>query len=276
MVSSFQRIAKGEGIKADKDALLEIAKLSDGSFRDGAKIIEEVSTNKSSITVDLIDKKYKTKSANKYALDLIDSFSNKDSKKGIKIVSDASSEGLDFKILTEDLINRLHENLISQIIEEKGDLSANETKELIKMLVKSHQSIKYALLPQLPLELTIVEWAALDSVTELASSSKGNVSSEEKELGTVISMENEKEVSGKKEEKHDNILVDLIEAVKLDNFSIAGVLRGCKVEKFDDKELTLSTNYKFHKERLNDKKIVALIESKLKSITKKDIKFKVI
>jgi len=35
-VHSLQRIVKAEEIKADKEALLEIAQLSDGMFRDGA------------------------------------------------------------------------------------------------------------------------------------------------------------------------------------------------------------------------------------------------
>jgi len=42
LVRSMQRIVKAEEIKADKQALLEIAKLSDGSFRDGVKILEEI------------------------------------------------------------------------------------------------------------------------------------------------------------------------------------------------------------------------------------------
>src|ERR1035437_6549591 len=41
-VRSLQRVVKAEELKADKEALLEIAKLSDGSFRDGVKLLEEV------------------------------------------------------------------------------------------------------------------------------------------------------------------------------------------------------------------------------------------
>ena len=60
MVSSLQRIVKAEEIKADKEALLEIAKLSDGSFRDGGKILEEVSVfaGRKNITADLVNEKF--------------------------------------------------------------------------------------------------------------------------------------------------------------------------------------------------------------------------
>jgi len=42
LVHSFRRIAKGEKLAVDDATLLAIAKLSDGSFRDGAKLLEEL------------------------------------------------------------------------------------------------------------------------------------------------------------------------------------------------------------------------------------------
>ncbi|MEK9175814.1 MAG: DNA polymerase III subunit gamma/tau [Patescibacteria group bacterium] len=272
LVSSFQRIVKGEGIKADKEALLTIAKLSDGSFRDGVKILEELSTHSSNITANLIERNYKTESVNKYVTDLISAFAKKDAGEGIKIVDRAAKEGVDFKLLSEDLIDMLHQGLIFQVNGEKFDLSLEQTKNLIKLLVKSHQSIKYALLPQLPIELTIVEWAAVNE-SRIMNQELSQVSS-------LHDTKSERIVPVKKPSigvsENDKILLDLINRIKRENFSIAGVLRGCKVEKFDKKELILSTSYKFHKERLKDKKISELIEVKLKEITGEKTKFSVI
>ena len=77
-------------------------------------------------------------------------------------------------------------------------------------------------------------------------------------------------------DKDDKILEDLINSVQKDNFSVAGVLRGCKVEKFDSGELVLSTNFKFYKERLSDIKVVDLIEKKLFDITNDKIKITIV
>ncbi len=264
--SSFGRIAKGEELKIDKEALAQIARLSDGSFRDGAKILEELSTSSKNITLELIEKKYKTQSIDKSVLDLIESFEKKDSKKGIKIVSDLAADAADFKIIVESLIDTLHKNLIAQIGgESPSGLNLQEVKKLIEMLVKTHSSIKYAVLPQLPLELTIIEWASL---TEAPIESQVETKEAVKVESTI-----KKPLS--KSPENDNILESLIEEIKKENFSIAGVLRGCKLERSNNSELVLSTSFKFHKERLSEEKIIKLVEEKIEKITGKKIKFSI-
>ncbi len=261
--SSFGRISKGEDLKIDKEALEQLARLSDGSFRDGAKILEELSASSKNITLKLIEEKYKTQSIDKSVIDLIESFKNKDSKKGIRIVSDLSNEAADFKLIVESLIDRLHKNLLSGVNGEKTDLGLDSTKKLIEMLVKTHTSIKYAVLPQLPLELTIIEWAAIsDNVIE-----PKQIEKEEKSVAPSAKKPLPKAT------ENGNILESLIEEIKKENFSIAGVLRGCKIEKSTDKELVLSTEFNFHKERLSDEKIIKLVEEKIEKLTGKKIKF---
>ena len=260
--SSFGRIAKGEELKIDKEALEQIARLSDGSFRDGAKILEELSTSSKDITLDLIEKKYKTQSIDKSVLDLIESFEKKDSKKGIKIVSDLANDASDFKIIVETLIDVLHKNLIAQVGGESSlGLTLSETKKLIEMLVKTHTSIKYAVLPQLPLELTIIEWAASNTVSPDSEGSSISVS--KSAINDRIKIEPIAKKPLSKSPENGNILESLIDEIKKENFSVAGVLRGCKVEKANDSELVLSTEFKFHKERLSDEKIIKLIEEKI-------------
>ncbi len=293
LMHSFQRIAKGEGIKIDKEALRQIAKLSDGSFRDGAKILEELSLSSKNITVSLIEKKYKTASIAKFVSDLISSFEKKDAKSGIKIVGKLADENVDFKLFVENLISALHANLIAQVGGQKFEMSLDETKRLIEMLAKSYVSIKYAVLPELPLELTIVEWAA--STSNVAQANAASPSSENEEVSKVPhvsrvskgdrsseiieseeqSSSSQKVANSSNSPRHDKILGDLIEAVKKENFSIAGVLRGCKVERFDKKELILSTGFKFHKERLNDPKIIEMLEKFVTEITGSKVKFAV-
>ncbi len=262
-ISSFGRISKGEDLRIDKEALEQLARLSDGSFRDGAKILEELSASSKNITLNLIEEKYKTQSIDKSVTDLIESFKNKDSKKGIQIVSELSNEAADFKLIVESLIDRLHKNLLSGVNGEKTDLGLESTKKLIEMLVKTHTSIKYAVLPQLPLELTIIEWAAISgNVIE-----SKQVDKEEK----FVALSAKKPLP--KATENGNILESLIEEIKKENFSIAGVLRGCKIEKSNDKELVLSTEFNFHKERLSDEKIIKLVEEKIEKLTGKKIKF---
>ena len=68
LVRSFQRITKNEKINIETPALLEIAKLSDASFREGAKMLEELSLSYGNrkITKDLVLEKYKLSGVEKY------------------------------------------------------------------------------------------------------------------------------------------------------------------------------------------------------------------
>lgn len=283
LVHSFKRILEGEKIKADDDALLELAKLSDGSFRDGAKILEEIALNEKHITLSTIEKKYNFQTFNSSIDELILAFRERDSKKGIKVISDLANENVDFKIFTEALIENLHKTLISQVQEGVGD--AVETRNLISMLVKSYASIKYAVLPQLPLELAVVEWCSDEDIESRIKNlenqeSKTNdiIKVNKQNIETKLDEQNEAKVStatGKSLVKHDKILEDLIAKVKSENFSIAGVLRGCSVEKYDEKVLELSTEFRFHKEKLSDKKIIEMLEKNMKEITGKEIKVKI-
>ncbi len=269
LLSSFRRIVKEEGIKVDKESLIQIAKLSDGSFRDGAKILEELNASSKNITLNLIEKKYKTQSINKYVTDLISSFEKRDAKAGIAIVSSMVEENVDFKLFSENLINNLHQNLISQIENNGSSQDITQAKNLIEFLVKAHVSIKYSVLPQLPLELTIVEWAVASNAASQSSDSVSPSSESTESHFVPVSV-------GTSRDKHDRILEDLIQELKKENFSIAGVLRSCKVEKFDKKDLILSTGFKFHKERLNDKKNIDLIEKAILKITDEKVKFSVV
>ncbi len=281
LVSSFKRIVKGEGIKADLDALLLIAQMSDGSFRDGAKILEEISSEKTNIDIKTVEGKYNFTSVNKSVTELIQALNEKDLKKGIGIVSSLEKDGVDFKLFTEKVIDTLHKKLISQI--DQNSTEAIQTKNLITMLVKVHISIKYAVLPQLPLELTIVEWCSQD-----VENTEVGIKNQELSVGVSkverVKTDNEpareetpdiKNSSSQPSSGNDKILLELIDKVKKENFSVAGVLRGCSVEKYDRKTLVLSTEFIFHKERLSDKKVLDMLEKFMEEITQEKTKISI-
>ncbi len=248
LVHSFKRILKGEGLVAEDEALEEIAKLSDGSFRDGTKILEEISEGSNKITKKEIDAKYKTATISLNLEEVLSSLEVKDLRKGLQAVQKLSEEGVDFKQFMEELIGRLHSQMLDSAFEGKN---VEEKRNLLILLSKSYSSIKYALLPQLPLELAIVEWCAKSSEA---------IPSEAAQVEQTIP-------APPAVSKHDKILKDLIERVNKDNFAIAGVLRGCRVESFDKGTMIISTSFKFHKERLDEQKTINMLEEVLKDIT---------
>jgi len=133
------------------------------------------------------------------------------------------------------------------------------------------------------LELAVVEWCSQGEVSGIKYqvSSEAEINSDFKREEKDIKDSNSQPTkttssSGLHASKHDNILESLIENVGKDNFSIAGVLRGCAIKSFDNKSLVLSTEYKFHKERLSDKKVIDMLENKLKEIIGKEINVEIV
>jgi DNA polymerase-3 subunit gamma/tau len=267
LIHSFGRILKGEGLKADPDALLEVAALSDGSFRDGAKILEDLSSA-NHITVQVIEKKFKTQTLSKNLESLISAFAEKDAKSGIKIIDSLAREGIDFKLLTESLINRLHASLVSQIEGESFPLSLADTKKLLEKLIGAHMSLRYAVLPQLPLELLIVEWSSQGDEESGIEDPEPSVPQDRNSAPAKMTSQIASE--------DDKILVELRDKIKGENFSIAALLRDSKVKEFDGKKLSIAAKIKFHKEKLSEPDTIKLLEENLKDMTKKNIKVNIV
>ncbi|MEK7186261.1 MAG: DNA polymerase III subunit gamma/tau [Patescibacteria group bacterium] len=299
LVRSFSRIIESEKIKADKEALLDIAKFSDGSFRDGVKVLEElaVASNGKEITRDFVAKIYQTTGINKNTDELIDCFIKKDAKKGIGLIKELTESGIDFKYFSDNLLSRFHEILLEKVGVRKGDskiaekIDLGELKDLIELLSLSSGKIKYSVLPQLPIELALVEWAVKnsgddssvlpyvenDARYEVFSNVRGPVRSfppisarsdfsSKSELRAVGSPSS----SATPSDKSVDLFTQLIDKVKSKNQSIAGCLRGCSVQEMKNGELIIETKFKFHKEKLEENDAKKLIEDALVEITGKD------
>lgn len=121
LVRSMQRITKAEGIKADKEALLEIAKIADGSFRDATKILEEVAVfaGRKTVTADLVNEKFNTLGISENLAAMLDALVQKDVKKGLTICKELVKQGMDFKFFIEQLVERLHLLLLQEVGVEK-------------------------------------------------------------------------------------------------------------------------------------------------------------
>jgi DNA polymerase-3 subunit gamma/tau len=293
LVRSFERIVKAEKLKADKKALNLIAGLSDGSFRDGVKILEEmslVSKNKK-ITTELVEQKFQISSIEYQIAELIRCLEEKDTKSSLMIVSKIVEDGIEMGYFIEELINKLHSLMLAKIgVGEKLEignwkLEIGELKRLIEMLSKAASELKYAVLPQIPLELVIVEWGLsargpvglyphpTSSVAPLPAGARwGSPASATPRVDEAPKI-TQQNMAGYNE--NDALWTALIDKVKTYNHSIAGVLRGCRIKSYDGKTLLLETNFKFHKDKLGERKTQEILEEACKEIARKNVKIEV-
>jgi len=315
LVRSFTRIVKAEKIDIENEALKYIAGFSDRGFRDGAKILEEVMmlADGKTITRKLIEEKYQVSGVSHLVSDMLEALVKRDLKKGLEIVAKLEGQGADFRYFLQLLLEMLHENLLAQVgiqnakYEQETKFDISEIKKLFELLTKAAQDIKSAIVPQLPLELAIIDYcqhnseAAVKKTTppSVKKSTDVTVSTLRKQVGDI--KKNEALYGIKKQEEQPESAIktatvelmhaapngdvtdewlahfweQLIYEIKQHNHTIAGVLRGARIKSFDKKLLIIEASYKFHKERLDDIKTRELLLKIAKSLTGKDVEIKV-
>jgi len=258
MKRSFKRIVKGEGLNIDDEGLSSIVKLSDGSFRDGAKILEEVAINfgKRKVGRKNIEESFNVATIKGGVEAILANLSQKDVKKALAQVEELKKQKVDFRLFAEELLSFLHGLLMTQLqvsqeseyekFLKQAKLDTRKLKKLIEIFSHSYSQIKFSPLPQIPIELGIIEYSLLDETKEVLEHSE-------------ISQAND----GK-------MLNEIIEKINKQNRSIAAVLRGAKLGTDEDNRIILITSYKFHKERLDDPSVKTMIAKAYQEITGKN------
>ncbi len=319
LVRSFKRIVDGEKLQVDDDALEIIARMSDGGFRDGVKILEELSlfANGKPITKESFEKSFKISKIPLQVTSLLGAMKSNKPKSGIEVIQELATEGIDLKFFISQVIAELHKKLLlaMEVETQKNELpdtvrfEMNEIKALVMLFTNAYQEMKYSVLPQLPLELAVIEWCDLTQEQPkqkaepqkryVVQDTEVSVSSLRKQVGTIKKLKAlyGTPASAKQNVSDDEVVVktpsvellhtsgdgsvtkewlevfwrSLIDEMKQYNHTVAGVLRGCTIKSYADQQLIIQTSYKFHKERLDDMKNHESLMKVSKLLTGKDI-----
>ncbi len=179
IIKKLEFISKEEGIKFEKEALSVIALSSRGSFRDAESLMDKC--------ISFSDKEKKVKTEDVKELlgiveieqisKLVESLINNNSKEAIIFLNQAVQSGIDIQEFTKALINYLRQSLLFKInpdsknpvflglTEEEHQKLQKQTEKLeteriqniLEAMIEAENKIKYASIPQLPLELAIIE-----------------------------------------------------------------------------------------------------------------------
>ena len=299
LVRAFKRIVEGEGLKVSDEVLNKIAKLSDGGFRDGTKILEELAalSGKGLITEALFEEKHQVSSIHTKIENLLKACQDRDIKTAFEIVSHLQSEGVDISYFLSELILTLHTVLLGRVGIETDSFSETnfditDIKQLISLFSRASGEMKYAVVPTLPLELAVIEWC--QNVGGLSTNDAGFsrekvVTKEEITVSTLRrqagNMAKERAVHGDTVEKAARVKSDPAEVsilkyratgdhtqewmdalwknalseIKNHNHMIAGVLRSCRLVSYDREVLIIEAVAPFHKEKLEETKAFAAL-----------------
>jgi DNA polymerase-3 subunit gamma/tau len=184
IVERLKFIAKEEGVKIDSAALELVALNADGAARDAESLLGQVmAMEDKEITLEEVQTILGTTDITS-VVKMSDFFAKKDAKAAIGFVNQLAEEGFDLAQFAKSLINYLRKMMIlsgwrgtgeerqvmrqliapelteeqfKTILEQGQKFSSADYIKLIRLLIRAENEIKSSVLPQLPLELVIVE-----------------------------------------------------------------------------------------------------------------------
>lgn len=283
IIEKLNQIADSEKIKVSDVELRKIAEASLGGFRDAETLLQQVIEGE--INVDSL---LSASSKEKY-IECVDYLITCKASKALTIVNDVFEEGVDLYVWVGELLKYLRTLIfvksgVSESATEVTDEIIEATKQQAKkvdlrwlvkttnILLEAHKSIRSAFIPQLPVEIAIVEMCAQDEDDcnedlpedkprggkESKSSRKGGNDDEEEVKKDSDKSDEKPVISIKKvQTKWDSFVKQSKEL----NHSLAALLTSSKPVRVEGNSLVLEVFYPFHKERLECAKTKKMLEN---------------
>lgn len=273
LASSLTRIIKGEKIKIDKESLLLIAQRASGSFRDAAKILEQIVTEKKLLDAKSIEEfLFNRRSFN--AEEFIGFLSGRETKKALETISQVIQKGGSIQTLIETVLFKFREGLLGKVgVGSDGlkDFSKDDLLYLIELFTHAQSQLKTTTIEELPVEIAVIRWGETkagglqtDQADKNESSSKEPKESIQTQAKDSVKSEPISAAQTIKEFPKQSVAPNftkditdemwrrILELVRPVNASIEALLRAARPLSYDGKILTLGVFYRFHKERLED------------------------
>lgn len=296
-VKKLSHIAKTEGIKIEKEILEAIARHAEGHMRDAESIFGQIiAIGGNDITREKADLVIPRNDLSE-VINLINFILKKDPGNAIRLINKLLDEGIDLKAFVSDLIEimrkimlaklnpvlvdkiaiELGENLELKINEISKEITVEQAARYLERFVRAKSDLKGDFIQQLPVELAIVDLCTAYArpafppaqslngggrFTPAGKPSPVAKASAAKEPGNIIVFSIEQIL-----EKWNEVLAK----IKQHNHSLSFILRVCQPRNISGNQLCLAFKYKFHKDRVSEANIKALVERILSQVYGGDI-----
>lgn len=306
----FEKIINKEKIDIEPEALKVLVKRAEGSFRDGVKLLDQVSSGKGKITVEALQANLKLTQFDDL-LDLVKNLSGRNSAKSLLNVSKQMEQGIDTRELITSLMdflrnltlikNGVGEELVKpQFSEDKykemmilsENLSVQDLVEALDVLQKALEKLKFSSIPSLPLELAVVEICTSSFVTLRSETTKQSRSDElpamiasprhggdqSDDLSHSKNLQMEEQTSSIDSSDTPDILklkekwTFVLETVRSFNYSLEALLRAINVQECTENTIILEVPYSFHQRILEAPKNRDLLEGVFSDILGRSIR----
>lgn len=267
LMVALRRIVTTEKISIDDKALELLAGSVDGSFRDGVKLLEQVSFHKGKITEEVV-RSLTSLTDESIVTKFFENLAKKDAKASLAVVIGLVSDGKDIKTFLVECLGRLQANLIA---------GESDSKELIRRFTEAYGLMKLSPIPELPLELAIVEYCG----DQMSFPRMRETALNENKEDPRIKPEDDK-ISATPSlglltlEKLTEHWADFIAELKPYNHSVAAVLRSARPKSVDHGIVTIEAFYQFHKDKLSESKTKDILVGVLKKLFGEKVKVEIV
>jgi len=162
LMSALQRIATQEHLSIEKEALLAIADVADGAFRDAVKLLEQVSFSDGPISLQHVMQIIKKSDATKRELFLTSILTHKNAKKALMLLEELIHDGVDMKAFLTDCLRDLENDLLSKVKEKEivrdTPWKRDDVVNLSKRFLQAFDELRFSTIPELPIELAFLEF----------------------------------------------------------------------------------------------------------------------
>lgn len=276
VLRSLRKVAEGEQLVVDEEALGELAAAVDGSFREGHKLLQELSQGGDRITLQKVQE-FLGQGMGVGVEELADLILRGEVKQALVELQQADEGGVSWPIFSLKLVDYLRTQLKAQygLGEVKIKVSPERLRLVLGRVAQACVESKTAVVEVLPLELAIVELGVTSSrrpEKEVVVPETTRVVAEEVEgKAEVDSSTSQSQIDGVEgvagisiDEVRDK-WKELIQLLEPKNHSVAGFLRSCRPKSIDDRFLVIEAFYKFHKEQLEQEARRIMVEEVVKS-----------
>jgi DNA polymerase III subunit gamma/tau len=308
MVLKLEKITKNEKLDIDNEVLELVARKSDGHLRDAESLLSQI--------ISISGKKIDLSSAKLIIphnemdenISFLESLSKKDTLSAVKTINELVYNGINLKNFSNDLVELLRKMILGKVnnslpsnlgldLGEKAESQINNLNKnfslddlisITEEIILASKNIPESLIPQMPLELAIINICkgkkidfndieektnALKENSNNNASYKKDVLSEDKEVGGGDDVAKPSSVVEKNIcEDNEKLWPEFLKKLRSKNHSLSFVMQSCSIDHFDDKKVCLSFQYKFHKERIETPEIKKIVEETLEEVYKKNLK----
>ncbi|KKR77924.1 MAG: polymerase III, subunit gamma and tau protein [Candidatus Curtissbacteria bacterium GW2011_GWA1_40_9] len=310
LVNAISKIAKAEKIKISDDALLAIADAADGSYRDAVSILDQVSVTQAEVRRENVMRLVRLGGWDRVAK-LVELVAEGRLKEAVLFVDEFGELGLDVSSFIRQVVLMLEKLLHIKIGVSEADLdlsgvdieiarglerkfSLADLQKLIRLLVIAEGEIKWYPLAHIPVVLAICKFCDDTTPVETVELGKSVVSLKLAEPARSIDRAGESKTDkGKRSGERENIKTlkqskgkrgttgevekswgEFLNRVRPVNAHVFALLRATRPASYDGEHVTLEVFYRFHKDKLEEPKIIKMLDAHMAKTLGRKVRLK--